>query len=220
MTEPRYPLSQAHRLTGMAVRRLGRGAVGWSQILYRRTLADLPDARIEDDGIVTGWCTPEHLDQIRDHPEGRAREVHDRRVASGDRCHFLSVNGRIACTNWITLTRGAALCGQDPEIRFMSLEPGQCFTYDLYTYQDFRKRGLGRLLKHRLIQAVRDEGFHMTFGMVDPRNIPSSRLHLRLGYTPVKEVYLYRIGRKCYAFQRPVRQAVTDWFDYMRNQLR
>ena len=209
MTISGYPLSQGHRLLAFAIRRLGGRSVGFCQILYR---LELPGRSFEQTSTLKwGWCNESELLQIREHREARRPDVYERRLASGDRCFCLTDNGTVVCSNWVAFDRASALVGQDPEIRFRTLRSGECYSYDFYTPSEHRGRGFGSVTKRALLHTLAGEGFRYVFGLVDPRNGPSTQVHLRLGYEAVDEVYLYRFAGNCYAFQRPVGESVGEW---------
>ena len=211
MTVSGYPLSQAHRLMAFAVRQLGGQSVGFCQILYRLELADQKGDQTAN--LMWGWCSESELAQVRHHREARRPQVYDRRLASGDRCFCLTENGTVVCSNWVAFDRASALVGQDPEIRFRNLDPKECFSYDFYTPSERRGKGFGSMTKRALVGALAQEGFSYLYGLVDPRNAPSTQVHLRLGYEAIEEIYLYRFAGKCYAFQRPVGESVRQWLD-------
>ena len=212
MTVSGYPLSQAHRLMAFAVRQLGGQSVGFCQILYRLDLTGRTFELNQQD-YQWGWCDEDQLHQIRDHPEARRASVYDRRLEKGDRCFGLARSGQVLCSNWVSFDRASALVGQDPEIQFRTLEDQECFTYDFYTPRAYRGRGLGSVTKRALLSTLEQEGIGQIYSLVDPRNAPSTLVHLRLGYVPSDEVYLYRFAGNCYAFQRPVGKNVRQWLE-------
>ena len=62
--------------------------------------------------------------------EGLPESVYRRRLELGDICYCLKTDGKLACYNWISLTRCATYCGFEQEITFRTLSDLQVFTYD------------------------------------------------------------------------------------------
>jgi len=55
--------------------------------------------------------------------------------------------------------------------------------HSVYVHQDHRGRGLGKLLLRALIDAAKQQEYHMLVGGIDSTNSASVRLHLSLGFT-------------------------------------
>ncbi|MDF5725011.1 MAG: GNAT family N-acetyltransferase [Rhizonema sp. PD37] len=74
--------------------------------------------------------------------------------------------------------------------------PGYCYTveHSVYVHQNFRCRGLARILMTSLLQHAKNAGYHMMIGGIDADNIPSLNLHEQLGFIQVG--HLKEVGWK------------------------
>lgn len=54
--------------------------------------------------------------------------------------------------------------------------------HSIYIHRDHRGKGLALLLMKQLINAAREQGYHMMVGGIDATNAVSIRLHERLGF--------------------------------------
>jgi len=55
--------------------------------------------------------------------------------------------------------------------------------HSLYVHQDFRGRGLGRLLLQHLIDLAKCDGYHVMIGGIDSDNVASIALHEQFGFS-------------------------------------
>lgn len=69
--------------------------------------------------------------------------------------------------------------------------------HSVYVRQDFRERGLGRLLLEALVQRAQEQGYHVVMGVIDADNQASIQLHERLGFvtTGVLRQVGFKFGR-------------------------
>ena len=54
--------------------------------------------------------------------------------------------------------------------------------HSVYVHQDHRRKGLGKLLMERLIDAAREQDVHVMVGGIDATNAVSIALHEQLGF--------------------------------------
>ncbi len=134
------------------------------------------------------------------------------RLRAGKRC-FIGIDsatGKLANYRWI-----ARFTEYIPEIdRYIVLEPGEVYSYDLRTMPDFRRRGIDSYTRHETYQCLRDQGFSKVCAYVRGDNYPmrkSSRPLLK----PVGRVWYVRFrGSRCFLFgerRKGLPQLVTSW---------
>lgn len=160
------------------------------------------------------WAGPEEIDFLARHPEATSRSAYARRAARGDRCLCIKRDTEIVGYRWFKLDTGCVLCGFGPkrEIIPFSLKPGQAYSFDLFTYQKHRGRGVATMLMRLLLQFLREDGVKEVFSLVAPTNHASLRLQTRFGAEPQRMVYNYRIRGWSRTFLGPEGDPrLTDW---------
>lgn len=134
------------------------------------------------DGIEFSVLTDDEIDRIAAHDEALRRIDYRDRQKNGDICYGLKAAGNIVSYNWIRFNECCVFCSFPWEIKFLPLNEKQAFTYDFYTYKQYRKKGYGTLLKRRLLQELRANGIEEIFSIVYRHNYKSLKIHLRLNY--------------------------------------
>lgn len=162
-----------------------------------------------------GWAEQNDINRIASHPEARSKDVYQTRLEKGDRCFCIKCNDEIIGYNWIAFQRCCHLCGSCYEFEFFPLNRNQAFTYDYYIYQKYRGQGMAISLKKQLIIALKSDGIDEIYTLVEPTNVPSMKIHLRLGYEPVCMVYSYRIlnWRKSFTHLSGNQDSLNKWVD-------
>lgn len=182
----------------------------YNNILLRRSTAAIPDDPIGP-RYSFGIATPDDIDFIMRHPEALPADVYQRRLSNGDRCYCMKRDREIAACNWVRFSSCCVLCGFANGFQLQPLGAGQAFTYDLYTYEAYRREGIGLAIKIAVMHELARDGFREVCALVAPHNTGSLKIHLRLGYLPVRMVYGYRIGSWSNTFQGQDRHKV--WLD-------
>ena len=143
------------------------------------TEADYPEL---GSGLKIGLLDETSLQEMIANAEGLPESVYRRRLELGDICYCLKTDGKLACYNWISLTRCATYCGFEQEITFRTLSDLQVFTYDFYTYKAYRNRGYGLLVKKHLLTDLYRRGRRVLLNFVEPDNDASLQIHFKLHY--------------------------------------
>ena len=220
---PAYPRRKMRfHLLNIAVRLMPTGWKYWSNSILLKT-------SIADSGSITVpepyrwiWAGPEEIAYIDRHPEATSPTAYTRRAARGDRCLCIMQGADVVGYQWVTRRNGCVMCGFSPkmEIILFPLAPDQAFSYDVYTYRNYRGRGVGTMLKKLLYQSMREEGAKEVLALVAPHNHASLRLQLRLGARPDRMVYSYRIRgwNKTFLGQAEDRQ-LTEWMERFKLSL-
>jgi len=171
------------------IQRLPAGTAAIADVLYRIDLERYDVAAPASH--ASGWCTDRELLEIFRHPEARSRHVYKARLAAGHQCFFIRNNDHIASYAWAAFD---AFAGSRNQIRFGSLQTREVFCYDLYTYRAQRRHGFGRRAGNAFMHALKARGLKTGYGLIDVENIASMKLHIEVGWRPVRVVYAYRIG--------------------------
>jgi len=184
-------------------------------LLLRCDLARWRGATTSGSGASVGPASVEDLRFIGSHPESLPGVVYSRRIDRGDTCYVMRREGEILGYNWVSHTTAAVMRGFDLEIDFLELGPGERFTYDFYVYRELRGGGHGGSLKRMLLGQLAAEGGEQVMSLVDPENIPSLRVHHRLGYVPIDVVYGYRVGgwRRSWFGGSPDSAELAEWMN-------
>lgn len=195
---------------------------GWkysgSSILLKTSIADIGPVTLPAPFQWT-WAGPQEIDFLNRHPEATSPTAYARRAVRGDRCLCIKEGSDVAGYRWVTQANGCVLCGFGPNMEFtlFPLNPGQAFTYDLFTYQKYRGRGIATALVKLLYRALRDEGINVVFSLVSPLNYPALRLHLRCGAEPQRMMYNYRIRSWTKTFLGPEGDIrLSEWVQRFR----
>jgi len=198
----------------LAVRLIPTGWKYWgNSILLKTPIGDSGPVSLPEPYTWT-WAGPEEIDFLDRHPEATSPTAYARRAARGDRCLCIKQGDEIVGYRWFKLRSGCILCGFGPkmEITPFPLKPGQAYSFDLFTYQKYRGRGVATMLMKLLFQALREEGINEVLSCVSPDNHASLRLQLRLGAQPQRMVYNYRIRNWNKTFLGPEGdRRLTDW---------
>ena len=166
------------------------------------------------------WAGPEEIDFLARHPEATSRSAYARRAARGDRCLCIKQGADIVGYRWFKLDTGCVFCGFGPkrEITPFPLKPGQAYSYDLFTYQKYRGRGVATMLMKILLQVLREEGIKEVLSLVSITNHASLRLQMRIGALPQRMVYNYRIRSWNKTFLGPEGdRRLIDWMQQFKS---
>lgn len=123
------------------------------------------------------------LEQMMTHREALPAAVYEKRLALGDKCFCLSVNGELVSFQWLSTSHCAIFRGFDKGVDFMALEPHQAYSYDFYTYRDKRKLGYGSVVKQQLLAYLAAKQFSELLSCVMYHNAESLNIHLKLNYS-------------------------------------
>lgn len=163
----------------------------------------------------------EDLAYITRHPEALAGAVYSNRLANGDLCFCLKVKGEIVSYNWVRFTNCCVYCGRRSGFEFDKLEEDQAFTYDFYTYEQHRRRGFGTRLKISLLNELAARGVREVRVIVQPGNLASLKVHLKLNYELAGIRFGYGILRWTRTFSGSTRdnRKMAQWIRAYSEQL-
>jgi len=210
----RPPLDIRFLAMNLAVKLIPTGWKYWdNSILLKTPIGDKGPIRVPE-GYKWTWAGPEDIEYLDRHPEATSPRAYARRAARGDRCLCIKQGSEVVGYQWVTLAACRIFNGFGPsmEMSLFPLRPGQAYSYDMYTYQKYRGRGVGTVMKGLLWHALREEGIKEVLVLVSPDNHASLRLQLRLGAQPQRMVYSYRIRSWSKTFLGPEGdRRLTEW---------
>ena len=118
-------------------------------------------------GIAIREATVEDVDLFED------RTSFHQRLEAGHRC-FMGIEestGKLTNCRWISTSHPYI-----PELkRYLILEPGSAYAYDLKTMPEFRKRGIDSYTRHYAYSYLRDTGHTKVYAYIHGDNHPSLR---------------------------------------------
>jgi hypothetical protein len=118
-----------------------------------------------------------------------AKEV-DRRLAAGDRCYGVELNGRLAHVLWVHC--GNVFCrGAD---FLLESNRSTWYVYAVLTREDQRGRGLYRLGQRLLLRLALEHGIRSLVQYVEADNAVPQHVLPQLGYVQSREHFAYRIA--------------------------
>ena len=216
------PLDFKYLAMNFAVRLMPTGWKYWgNSILLMTSVGDSGPISVPEPYKWT-WAGPEEIDYLDRHPEATSPTAYARRAARGDRCLCIKHGDDIVGYRWFKLGTSCILCGFSPnmEITPFPLKPGQAYSYDLFTYQKYRGRGVATMLMKILFQVLREEGIKEVVSLVSPTNHASLRLQMRFGAQPQRLVYSYRIRSWSKTFLGPERDTrLIEWMQQFKPSL-
>jgi ribosomal protein S18 acetylase RimI-like enzyme len=220
---PVYPRRKMRfRSMNLAVRLMPTGWKYWANsILLMTPVADSQPISVPEPYRWI-WAGPEEIAYIDRHPEATSPTAYTRRAARGDRCLCIMLGENVVGYQWVTRRAGCVMCGFGPrmEIKLFPLAPHQAFAYDIYTYRNYRGRGIGTMLKRLLYLSMKEEGAREVLVLVAPDNHASLRLQLRLGAQPQRIVYTYRIRSWNKTFLGPAQdRQLAEWMEQFKLSL-
>lgn len=124
----------------------------------------------------------EDVETIAEIPErqgyvGKQRVMEN--LEGGDTCMGLKKDGRIAAFTWFsTGNRGSIFYTP-------SLKENEAYLYDVYVLEDFRRRNLATILRHKSYEVLVEMGRDTFYSITESSNKPSMRLKKKLGARPV-----------------------------------
>lgn len=118
------------------------------------------------------------------------REIFLRRFQAGERCLVALRNGRIVGYEWFS----PAPVHLEERYRYPIKVPSDTlYVYDAYVTPEFRRQGVWRRLMQQILHSANQSGRKKVLLLIDCENEHSMRLHLRLGFYPVKRVLYFRL---------------------------
>ncbi len=168
-------------------------------LLMRKDLHELPADPLKFEGYLVTEASPEDLAEIRKDPETKNPDAHAQRLKAGHTCYCTKKNNEIVATGWVSTGTCSLFFGSKDQILFMPLDKGSAYCYDIVTAAKYKMLGIGYKSFDHVIHSVRGKGYRALYSVGDPRNRAATRVHLALGFKPVKFLHVIRLGglKKC-----------------------
>ena len=112
-----------------------------------------------------------------------ARDVVERRLARGDRCHASWHEGAIVDACWIATGNVFV----EYLNRFISLDRGDVYSYDAYTLHDYRGYGIYMARNSYTARRNQKEGYERSVALVAPENYTAWLILTRSGLETIGE---------------------------------
>jgi hypothetical protein len=159
-------------------------------VVYERPLDRTPPAPPAPPGASFHLLSVSQLDAYRRlRPDTPAEEI-ERRLARGDRCFAVSLDGAVVSTRWQSCERA--------EFEYLGMSfplgSGLAYAYDGFTEDGIRGSGLSTLAAAHMGQQLRGEGYRSLLSALLPENEGGRRLLTGLGGRPVGTVGCLRLG--------------------------
>jgi len=169
----------------------------------------------ETSPCVVGVADKGIVQRLIDHPEGFRADMYWTRFNRGDTCYYLLHDGEIKCYQWVNSSFCSIYCGHESEVIFHHLREHQAYTYDFYTYSDFRGQGYGKILKHHVWADLHNRKVVRCYSGIHPDNFVSLKIHLAGGFKLECPYYLYRVMSWTLAVRGTQKQtlAIANWLD-------
>lgn len=144
--------------------------------LYARPLA--PSFAVDTTkGLSFQWGTLADLGLFQDVQQQSDVAWYRELLEQQRSCLMAIKEGKLAAYGWFSTQVEPAL-----ERTYVPLSEGDIYIFDLYTLPDFRRQGIqGRLVKE-MLNLAGAEGYKRALSLVSIDNIPSIRLHEKLGF--------------------------------------
>jgi len=109
---------------------------------------------------------------------GKAFDIYRRSMWAGERCYVARADGLIVHSNWIRFHDSGPMEGRPVE-----LGPGEVYTTDAYTADDWRGKGLHEAVLMHMLQVAQQLGCHRAYTITDLTKAGSRRGVQRVGWS-------------------------------------
>jgi ribosomal protein S18 acetylase RimI-like enzyme len=150
-------------LLARGMRKLARPAFKMGSLVFIECdLRNQMPERRAISGITVREATIEDEDLFDD------RDIFLERLNAGNRC-FMGIDeatGKLANYRWVNTSAAYV-----PELqRYLMLEPGEAYIYDLKTLPEFRRRGIDAYTRHHIYTYLRDTGYKKIYAYIHGDN--------------------------------------------------
>ena len=155
---------------------------------------------------------------ISEQPESLNYEVYKDRLSKGHICYCAYNQDEVMCYVWFSFNTCGLFFGTANEVKFLPLSSNQVYSYNLYTYNKFRKKGIASQLHRYCNLSLRAKGITERCSIIGPSFIASMKISLSNGFVPQRMVYVFGIKKYKKVFIGP-QKASSDlhrwkkWFE-------
>ena len=156
--------------------------------IYRIKLDAVPAAAYADPGnFAFKILTPQNLEmiaQVEDTAEWLRGQVGNR-IAEGQMCLVALKGDRVAGFNLINLNVASLVLVN----RSVKLRRGSAWSEHIAVLKEFRRSGLGALLRFKIFEALKSRGIHRLYGGTLRSNAAALKLTRAVGFQEIGEVH-------------------------------
>jgi GNAT superfamily N-acetyltransferase len=121
------------------------------------------------------------------------------RLRQGQLCFVARHEGKLVAADWASTE---STYSRDLHCIF-SLQPGDVYTYEIYTLPEFRRQRIATVIKVEILRHFRAAGCRRFLNLISPDNGASLHTNEKLGYRRVGLIGYWGLG--------PFRRHVTQW---------
>jgi GNAT superfamily N-acetyltransferase len=168
---------------------------------------------VKADGYELKEAGESELRYIGSQPESLDYAVYKNRHSDDHICFCAKSDNEVMCYIWISPKIIGLFFGTDKQIEIAYLEPNQAYSYDLYTYNKYRHKGIASQLQNFTNLSLKERGITERFNIIGPSFIGSMKISLRSGFEPHRMVYVYGINKYRKAFLGTTRKSnkLREW---------
>jgi len=144
----------------------------------------LQEDQVDEYSSFYPWTTPDDARQ---------------RLRQGHLCFVARHEGRLVAADWASTE---STYSRDLH-RTFALQPGDVYTYEIYTLPEFRRQRIATVIKVEILRHFRAAGCCRFLNLISPDNRASLHTNEKLGYR--------RVGLMGYSGLGPFRRHFTQW---------
>ena len=153
----------------------------YSGILLKKDLScDLP--LLETNGYKFMQADVNDIRSICEHPESPDFEVYKDRLLRNHVCYCAKDNNEVMCYVWLCFDTCGLFFGTDKEVQFLPLASNQVYSYNLYTFNNHRHKGIASQLHNYCNISLKSKGITERLVIIGPSFIGSMKISLRNGF--------------------------------------
>jgi GNAT superfamily N-acetyltransferase len=122
-----------------------------------------------------------------------------KRLGEGQLCFVARYDGRLVAADWASTVSTYSRYLH----RTFPLQPGDVYTYEIYTLPDFRRQRIATAIKVEILRHFRGLGCSRFLNLISPDNHASLHNNEKLGYRQVGLMEYWGLG--------PFRRHLTRW---------
>lgn len=181
-------------------------------IMLKKNLMN-PLLQVKADGYGLKIADENELKYIGAHPESYNFAVYKYRFSKGHICFCAKNDNEVMCYIWVSPNVCGLFFGTENEIEILGLKPYQAYSYDLYTYNKYRHKGIASQLQNFTNLSLKESGITERFNIIGPSFVASMKISLRAGFEPQRIVYVYGINnyRKVFLGTTKKSNKLSEW---------
>jgi GNAT superfamily N-acetyltransferase len=194
MEKPIYPHSNMlHRGINLIFRKIPKQhKLHFMGVMLKKDLL-VNNICVDPKGFDLKQAEVDEIKYIGEHPESLNYEVYKYRHIKGHICYCAKNQNEVMCYIWISPKVSGLFFGTENEVEILKLKDYQAYSYDLYTYEKYRHKGIASQIQNYTNLSLQKRGITERFNIIGPSFIASMKISLRAGFEPHRMVYVYGI---------------------------